>query len=104
MNTSKLTHKITLATVKTFIKNNRPDLFIQVKSSFDGMTDMVESVSGGFVPAKKDEDHTDSTLGIKGVWFVGQSRDHFSHYKEDTWEGIKVSNCCGSFILAINSL
>lgn len=104
LNVIRLNKKFTLATVKSFIRNNRPDLYIQVKSSFDGMTDMVESVAGGFVPAKEDKDHTDCTLGIKGAWFVGDSRDYFSYYKEDTWEGIKVSNSCGSFILAVNSI
>lgn len=104
LNTIRLNKKITLATVKSFIRNNRPDLYIKVKSSFDGMTDMVEPVAGGFVPAKEDKDHVAETLGIKGAWFVGDSRDYFSYYKEDSWEGIKINSSCGSFILAINTL
>jgi hypothetical protein len=95
--------KITLATVKSFIKANRKDLLINVKSSFDGMTDCVERVAGGFVPAGPcEETYHENTLGVKGAWFVGQSRDYFYPYQEDGYQGIKVTNSCGSFILAIN--
>lgn len=104
MNTQTATKKITLATVKSFIKVNRKDLLINVKSSFDGMTDCVERVAGGFVPAKDDtEMPLENCLGIKGAWFVGQSRDYFSVYNEDSYTGIKVSNSCGSFILAVKA-
>jgi hypothetical protein len=97
--------KITLATVKKFIRDNRDQLYINVKSSFDGMTDCVESLHDGFVKASEDTDtHTkEHTLGIKGAWFVGQSRDYFSPYDNigKDMTGIEVSNSCGSFVLAI---
>ena len=35
--------KITKATVKSFIKKNIDDMYINVRSSFDGMTDGLES-------------------------------------------------------------
>jgi len=103
MTTQTATKKLTLASVKSFIKVNRKDLLINVKSSFDGMTDCVERVAGGFVPAKDDNEMPyENCLGIKGAWFVGHSRDYFSIYVEGTYAGIEVSNSCGSFILAIN--
>ncbi len=95
--------KITLATVKSFIKKNQGQLFINITSEFDGMTDGCESRNKGFESAK-----TESTpcmqshsLGIDGAFFVGSSRDYFSAYSDNSFEGIKISNCCGRFILAV---
>jgi hypothetical protein len=102
--------KITLATVKSFVKANRDRLFINVESSFDGMYDMCMSKDGGFNPVEAAsfegspfyiKDMQDTTLGIKGAWFVRQSSDYFRHYDENGFEGIAVSNSCGAFILAI---
>lgn len=99
--------KITLTTVKSFIKNNRENLLINVKSSFDGMTDCCESQHEGFKKAEPDKtqslnsDYHKATQGIKGAWFVGSSRDYFNHYETDTLIGIEVYNSCGTFILAI---
>lgn len=106
---SKPIKKPTLATVKSFINKNRENLFINVKSSFDGMTDGVESLRGGFAPAKKDKtvsvnsDYYNATQGIEGVWFVGGSRDYVSRYDENGFVGYTVCNSCGAFILAIKS-
>jgi len=102
--------KITLSTVKSFIKKNRENLYINVKSSFDGMTDGVEQLRNGFVKAQADKtiskssDYYDRTQGIKGAWFVGSSRDYFTSYNENYLTGIEVSNCCGTFILAIKNV
>jgi len=95
--------KITLATIKSFIKKNEGKLFINVKSRFDGMTDGVESQHGGFVAAVQTEDHKSYCLGIKGAWFVGQSRDYFTAYDNLAGDmtGFEVSNSCGRFILAV---
>jgi hypothetical protein len=41
-------------------------------------------------------------MGIKGAWFVGQSRDYFDAFENDNFIGYKVYNSCGSFYLAIN--
>jgi hypothetical protein len=41
------------------------------------------------------------TLGINGVWLVGDGRDYFYPYDDDVMTGLRVNNCCGSFILAI---
>jgi len=99
--------KITLATIKSFIKKNRADLFINVESDFDSMTDCVESRNGGFVKAEQDKtdsinsDYNERTQGIKGAWFVGGSRDYFNLYDENGFIGYRCYNCCGSFVLAI---
>lgn len=101
--TTTTTKKITMATVKSFVRKNSGNLFINVKSSFDGMTDCCESLYDGFVKAQQDTDHPSHTLGIKGAWFVGDSRDYFQPYDNIAGDmtGIEVSNSCGHFILAI---
>lgn len=92
--------KITLATIKSFIKNNQGNLFIQVKSDFDGMTDCVQSVKGDFVPVTGYNPDDKNTLGLNGAWFVGSSRDYFSPYCDATYEGYHIYNCCGSWNIA----
>ena len=93
--------KITLATVKSFIKKNEGCLFIRVKSKFDGMTDGLEYFQDGFRLAEETDVLVQYTLGIKDAWFVGSSRDHLSPFETEHLTGIEVSNCCGRFILAI---
>lgn len=100
--------KATIATVKSFIRKNSDNAFINVKSSFDGMTDSVERLDGGFMPLKKTDrqgafisDHNSNpTLGFNGVWFVGGSRDWVSPYEDDAMQGFEVTNSCGSWIVA----
>ena len=38
--------RITLATVKSFMKKNEGKLFVKAKSSFDGMVDCVMPIEG----------------------------------------------------------
>ncbi len=96
------TKKITLATVKSFVRKNSDRLYINVKSSFSGYTDCVEQVRGGFAKATKANPVNESyTLGIAGAWFVGQSRDYFRTFEDANYTGFEVYNCCGSFILAV---
>ncbi|HVJ25029.1 MAG TPA: hypothetical protein VM756_13960 [Burkholderiales bacterium] len=104
--------KITLATVKRFIKAHGANLQIATLSRFDGMIDCVSSCADTtfhpvkapdlqgkpFVPVAGSPDHY---LGIAGAWFVYGSRDHFSEYNEGGMIGIEVSNCCGRFVLAV---
>jgi len=98
------TKKITRTTVKTFIRNNAANLYINVKSEFDGMSDGCEQRHEGFkrVTTFTAADRK-STMGISGAWFVGNGRDYFYPYSENGFEGIKVSNSCGRFILAIKT-
>lgn len=93
--------KVTLATVKSFIKRNKEKLFINVKRTFDGMTDSIEERDGGVHPAVMKDWHMEHTLGIQGAWFVGGGRDYFRDYNEGGFVGYTISNSCGSFVLAI---
>lgn len=96
--------KITLATIKSFINRNRERLYIRRYSSFDGMTDGISyNEDAVFQPVKFDSDSRDAqhTLGVSGAWFVGQSRDYFKPFEDETYTGFKIHNACGSFFLAI---
>jgi hypothetical protein len=104
--------KITLATVKRFIKKHGAALQICKHSSFDGMTDGISmNPDRNFYPVKAPDfqgkpfraapGQPDHYLGIAGAWFVFQSRDYFRPYNEGGMVGIEVSNCCGRFILAV---
>lgn len=93
--------KITLATIKSFIAKN-PELFIRVNSKFDGMIDCVATnPNAAFNPALPAERPCDNNLGIQGAWFVLSSRDWFQPFETETLKGYEISNCCGSFALAI---
>ena len=96
-----MSQKITLATVKSFVKKNRESLFIDVRSKFDGMIDGIRHENEGFGKAGKTEENIDYTLGVSGAWFVGRSRDYFEQFENEKFIGIKVFNSCGSFILAV---
>lgn len=102
MNTEK---KITLATFKKFVNANRANLFIKVKSSFDGMQDMVDYAKNPeFKPvAAPLYAHSTNDLGIGGVWLVGSSGDRFTAFNEGGFSGISVYNCCGSFVVAVKA-
>lgn len=93
--------KTTKATIKSFIKKNEGRLFINVRSSFDGMIDGLSYYHDGFTKAEKDTYNVRNTLGINGAWFVNGSRDYFTPYNENGYFGYCVSNCCGHFILAV---
>lgn len=99
--------KITRATFKSFIKRERENnnLYIKVKSSFSGMTDMVEEVKDNFEKVEdKYNEKKKYDLGIHGIWLVGSSRDWFEKFADDKFIGYEVSNCCGSFIVAMKRL
>lgn len=102
--------KITLTTVKSFVRKNREQLQIMKLSQFDGMIDAVSNnPNPAFFPASAPDTTgkafkslgRDPYMGIAGAWFVYGSRDHFREYNEGGMVGIEVSNCCGRFVLAI---
>ncbi len=101
MTTITAPKKATIATVKSFIKKNAEVLYTNVKSSFSGMTDCVESYNGGFSKAVATTEHMEHTMGLQAAWFVGQSRDYIKPFNEDGFEGFRISNNCGCFIIAI---
>ena len=94
--------KITIATVKSFIRKNRESLLIKTGSRFDGMTDCVQQCENqNFRPAMSTDHAIERTYGINGVWFVGSSRDYITPFERDGLRGFNIYNCCGSFDLAV---
>lgn len=93
--------KITIATVKSFIKNNKENLLINVKSRFDGQTDCVEDRGNGFQKIKQIDRFHNNTQGINGVWFTPSTRNWCEAYEDNLYQGFRVDNCCGCFIVAI---
>jgi hypothetical protein len=97
--------KVTIATVKAFIRKNRNALLVRVASSFDGMTDCVEPTSDrNFIQAQeayhKSMKHN---MEINGVWFVNGSRNYVSPLFADGYSGFEVYNCCGKWAVAIKA-
>lgn len=95
------TKKITLATVKSFAKRNSDKLFVKEVSSFDGMTDCVESLNRDWRKSSILKDQKYYKTNIDGVYTVGSSRDYFTKYEDSLYIGIEVYNCCGRSIIAV---
>lgn len=97
-----INQKITLSTVKKFIRENANNLFANCTSSFDGMTDCVESRDDGFVKVDPNKINLkqEHDLGIERLWFVRGSRDYFEAYEQGNLKGIRIFNSCGSSIIA----
>ena len=108
------TKRITIATVKSFIRKNRANLMIRVKSRFDGMYDCVADCPNddGFEPAREQArsafyviddngERTDKhTLNIQGVYFV-LGRDYCKAFENEEFVGYEVYNCCGNWFVAV---
>lgn len=97
--------KITRTTIKSFVKKGieNDNLFIQTKTDFNTMSDMVEETKGGFSKAEItewSESCENNTLKVWRIWLVGQSRDYFEKYEDENYKGYSIYNCCGSFIIA----
>jgi hypothetical protein len=92
--------KITMATIKRFIKNNKENMYIKVRSEFDGREDSVIDSKSEFSPVKESTNMKDRQ-GIDGAWFVGGSKNYFTSYNGNGLTGYRVDNCCGSFVLAV---
>jgi len=93
--------KITKATLKSFINKNRDNLYLKVKSSFDGSVDSTIYLKDPqFKKAVASKYPSKENMGIEGVWVVDKP-NLFSSYKEDGWTGIEVFNCCAHFVVAI---
>jgi hypothetical protein len=94
--------KITMATVKSFIKKNATNLYIKCDSAFDGMVDCITyNASATFEKVTLNENVNNKfNLGIEGAWFVGSSRDYLKAYELNDMICIDVTNCCGSFVIA----
>ena len=90
--------KATKHTFNKLVKQN--NLFIKVKSAFNGMIDGCETFNNGFEKAESTDHCIKNTYGINGAWLVNGGRDYFTHYENDTMIGLEVYNACGSFVLA----
>lgn len=97
--------KITMATVKSFIKKNINVLHVKCCSRFDGMVDCVmpnHDVGFNSVDPTK-LDFNKPSFGIDGFWTVGQSDDYLKIYEDANFTGFEVSNSCGRSIIAIKN-
>ena len=93
--------KITRTTLKSFIKKNKDNLFVKVKSSFDGMIDGVRDVEMDWKKVEAEPNFNERyNYGIQGIWVVGESRDYLTEYEDENYKGIRISNCCGVSIIA----
>ena len=94
--------KITLSTLKSFVRQNAANLMVQVHSDFCGMSDcVIETEDRSFRPIIISSSPDEHDLGIQGVWLVLRSRDYFRPFFDGKFSGIEVTNCCGRFTLAI---
>lgn len=100
--TAPTTRKITIATVKAFIRRNvkAGTLLVRSDAEFSGMTDSVECNRGAeFGPAVACHNHGNN-LGIRGIYFVGTSGNWCTPFAEGDLTGFRVSNCCGRWVVA----
>lgn len=89
--------KKTLSSLKAFIRKNKNNLYIKQTSDFNGMIDGVEICENAtFVKVQPEEIDFNSkyTLGINGLWLVGNSRDSITFNEESNT--YRVYNSCGS--------
>jgi len=96
--------KVTMATIKAFIRKNRNNLLIKNLSDFDGMVDCVMPANDtGFRKAQEPEQgrNHENCLGIRGAWFVLGGGDRFSPFEDNGVIGYEVYNCCGNFVIGI---
>lgn len=94
---NKKSKKVTMATVKSFIRKNLNNLVVYSHSSFSGMTDGLESVNKSFkVDPKKYNKENKNSLGLDGIWFVGGN-----DYIRVLPNGYHIFNCCGSFDIVL---
>jgi hypothetical protein len=96
-----LKKKATMATVKAFIRTSGKALMIDSESSFDGMCDGVRQNPDRGFTLTLPGNFPANDLGVQGAWFVGSSRDFIQPFVKDGIEGYRISNCCGSFALAV---
>lgn len=94
--------KITLSTLKSFVRKNSGRILVKVTDDFDSSVDGVRPTGdNSFTPARPSNFTDSQNLGIAGIHLVLSSRDYFRSYSDGQFEGISVSNCCGAFTLAI---
>jgi len=98
--------KPTLATLKSFIKREHKNgnLYIKQTSTFDGMVDCNMPVKEDYRKVEGIDMENKNTLGIRGLWLAGSSRDYITPYADDNFIGYEVDNCANSAIIAMKRL
>lgn len=92
--------RYTLRDLKSFINKNASNLYTKTLSDFDGMADCIETRKDEFEKTQVDDAEMEChTYGLRKVWVVGG--DYITKYDDGVYRGFKVSNCCGSFIVAV---
>lgn len=91
--------RITLATLKSFIKHNADNIHINLLSTFDSMIDCVSNRNDGFKHTLFNGSKIKNTLGYDGIW-VNRTGNGFYYFENKDYIGIEVSNSCGNFIVA----
>jgi hypothetical protein len=93
--------KITLATVKSFIKKNSTNLYLMRHHKFDGSYDGIRfDPNPAFEQVNYNPVSDAHRLGIDGAWFTFGG-NHFTPYDDGVYTGFDVYNCCGNFVIAI---
>jgi hypothetical protein len=96
-----MTKRITMATIKSFIKKNSEELFLKKINSYDGMCDGVnERAAHGFTQVEFNHQSHANQLGIPGAWFT-PGGNLLTEYNDGVFKGFDVYNCCGHFIIAV---
>ena len=96
--------KPTVATLKRWLVKNADKIVVLQESSFDPMSDCVTRCDGArWMPHDGPINLDDrNELGVKGLWLVGNSRDHIQEYSDAAgFVGYSVANCCGRSIVAV---
>lgn len=96
-----MTKRITLATIKSWMKKNEGRIYVQERSRFDGSIDAVSyHEAPEFNLAQPSYNPHKNNFNMRGVWFVFGGGDCYTPYDDGKFQGYEVYNCCGSFILA----
>lgn len=98
--------RITRTTFKKFLRDHREELYVMRFSGFDGTTDFEQSEPNPeFRKVDPQEVNMEARndFGIRGVWLVGGGGDFFQWYGLKGFKGIRVSNCCRDFVVAVEA-
>lgn len=93
-NATTVTKKVTRATFKSFLKANAGKIWVSVRDAHN------REITDKSWFQKATESMPERTFGIQGVWLVGGS-DWFTAWEGEGYKGIKVSNCCYTFIVGV---
>lgn len=95
--------KITLATIKSFIKKNQNGLFIKhlEQKSF---TDSLVAIKDDFRKVEVKFNDNDMSFGVPSAHFsrYGSRYQYLTAYSDNNFWGYKICNSVGSFIIAVS--